>query len=150
MRSTPSEGKRQRAATRKVRRVGRLASSSINLNVAVTFRHLEASEAIRLFAERKFAHVAKYLRRPCQIHLILTVDKYRQCGEVTLKSGRLAVTAQAETKDLYSVIDLLTDKLSEQLKRHAGKSKSLKTRAPSTGEVMMEAEQDRAALRSQP
>ncbi|MGH7843408.1 MAG: ribosome hibernation-promoting factor, HPF/YfiA family [Candidatus Binataceae bacterium] len=147
MRSTPSGGKRQRAATRKARRVGRLASSTIA--VAVTFRHLEASEAIRRYAERKFAHVAKYLRRPCQIHLILTVDKYRQFGEVTLKSGRLAVTAQEQTKDLYSVIDLLTDKIGSQLKSHVGKSKSRKTRALSTGEVMTEAEEQRAASRSQ-
>ena len=146
MNSTPNEGRRQRAATRKVRRVG-LASSTIKVNVAVTFRHLEASEALRLYAERKFAHVAKYLRRPAQIHLILTVDKYRQLGEITLKSGRLAVTAQEETKDLYSVIDLLTDKICAQLKSHVGKSKTRKTRARSTGEVMTEAEGTRVARR---
>jgi ribosomal subunit interface protein len=140
MRSMPSEGKRRRSAARKARRAGRRLESSA-ANVAVTFRHLEPSNAIRQYAERKFTHVVKYLRRACQIHLILSVDKYRQCGEVTLKSGHLAVAAREETKDLYSVIDLLTDKVGRQLKSHFGKNKTRKVRALSTGEVMAEAEE---------
>jgi len=145
MRSTPIEGKRTRAATRKARHVERLAAPVIS--VAVTFRHLEASAALRRYAERKFAHVAKYLQRPGQIHLILSVDKYRQFGEVTLKSGRLAVTAQEQTKDLYSVIDLLTAKIGGQLESRVGRSKSRRTRTLSTGEVMTQAEEHRAARR---
>ncbi|HLW69140.1 MAG TPA: ribosome-associated translation inhibitor RaiA [Candidatus Binataceae bacterium] len=145
MRSIPSEGKRTRAATRKARRVERLVGPIIT--VEVTFRHMEASAALRLYAERKFAHVAKHLQRPAHIHLILAVDKYRQFGEATLKSGRLAVTAQEETKDLYSVIDLLTAKICGQLESRVGRSKSRRTRTLSTGEVMTQAEEHRAARR---
>ena len=74
------------------------------------------------------------------MHLILTVDKYRQHGEVTVKSGRLTVTALEETHDLYSVIDSLADKVGRQLKSHLGKSKDKKLRAPSTGKVLTGAE----------
>jgi ribosomal subunit interface protein len=109
--------------------------------VTVTFHHVEPSAAIRTYAERKFAHLAKFARRACEAHLILTIDKYRQHGEVTLKSGRLSVTAQEETKDLYAVIDLLADKVGRQLKRQQGKAKSKKVRAPSTGEVLSAAEE---------
>ena len=71
------------------------------------------------------------------MHLILSVDKYRQCGEVTVKSGRLAVVAaQQETKDLYSVIDLLADKVERQLKKHLEKIEAKKWRARSAGEVL--------------
>jgi putative sigma-54 modulation protein len=128
-------GKRGRATVRKKRRAERIANAPATA-VAVTFRHVEPTDAIRQYAERKFAHVGKLLKRTCEAHLILTVDKYRQHGEVTVKSGRLLVTAQEETKDLYSVIDLLADKVGRQLKKHLEKYTAKKVRSPSTGEVL--------------
>jgi putative sigma-54 modulation protein len=135
MRGKASPGKRSRAIVRKTRR------SSIKARVpapevVVTFRHIEPTEAIRAYAVRKFSHPAKFLKRPCQVHLILTVDKYRHRGEVTVKSGYLAAAAQEETKDLFSVIDLLADKVERQLKTHRGKTTGKKLRAPSAGELM--------------
>ena len=134
------QGKRGRATKRKVRRAARIAAAPAT-EVTVTFRHVEPTDAIRLYAERKFAHVGNLIKRPCQAHLILTVDKYRQHGEVTVKSGRLSVSAQEETKDLYSVIDLLADKVGRQLKKHLEKFKAKKVRAPSTGEVLSSSEE---------
>lgn len=131
--------KNGRVATSKASQVKRKAQIP-PVGVTVTFRHVAPTEAIRAYAERKFSHVAKFLKRACEVHLILTVDKYRQHGEVTVKSGRLAVTAQEETKDLYSVIDLLADKVGRQVKSHLGKSKDKKLRALSTAEVLTAAE----------
>jgi putative sigma-54 modulation protein len=133
-------GKRGRATVRKVRRAERIANAPVT-EVTVTFRHVDPTDAIRLYAERKFAHVGKLIKRTCQAHLILTVDKYRQHGEVTVKSGRLSVTAQEETKDLYSVIDLLEDKVGRQLKKHLEKFKAKKVRSPSTGQVLSASEE---------
>jgi len=133
-------GKRGRATSRKLRRATRRAGAPVT-EVTVTFRHVEPSDALRLYAERKFAHVGKLLKRTCQAHLILTVDKYRQHGEVTVKSGRLSVSAQEETKDLYSVIDLLADKVGRQLKKNLEKFNAKKVRSPSTGEVLSASEE---------
>lgn len=134
------KGKRGRATVRKVRRAARIANAPVT-EVTVTFRHVEPTDALRLYAERKFAHVGKMIKRTCSAHLILTVDKYRQHGEVTVKSGRLSVTAQEETKDLYSVIDLLEDKVGRQLKKHLEKFKAKKVRSPSTGQVLAASEE---------
>jgi ribosomal subunit interface protein len=140
MKGKIGEGKRSRKVARNVRRSSRKAGLPVT-DVTVTFRHVEPTEALRSYAERKLSHLAKFLKRACQVHLILSVDKYRQHGEVTVKSGHLAVTAQEETKDLYSVIDLLADKVGRQLKSHLGKVKAKRVRAPSTGEVLSEAEE---------
>jgi ribosomal subunit interface protein len=139
-----TKGKRSRAAARKVRATARKAALPPPA-LTVTFRHVDSSDALRTYAERKFAHVGKLLKRPSEAHLILTVDKYRQHGEVTLKSGRLAVTAAEETKDLYAVIDLLADKVGRQLKSHLGKSKTKKVRAPSAGEILSASESGRSS-----
>ena len=109
--------------------------------MTVTFRHVEPTDAIRLYAERKLAHLGKLLKRTCEAHLILTVDKFRQHGEVTVKSGRLSVVAEEETKDLYSVIDLLVDKVGRQLKKHLEKFKTKKVRSLSAPEVLSGSEE---------
>jgi len=135
MRSKAGPGKRSRAIARKTHRSS-LKARIPAPEITVTFRHVEPTEAIRAYAVRKLSHPAKFLKRPCQIHLILTVDKYRHRGEVTVKSGYVAVAAQEETKSLYSVIDLLADKVERQLKNHRGKTTTKRLRAPSAGELM--------------
>ena len=79
---------------------------------------------------------AACLKRPGEVHLILEVDKYRQCGEAIFKAGRISATAAEENTDLYAVIDLLTDKIVSQLKKHVEKVKGKKMRSPSTPEVL--------------
>jgi ribosome hibernation promoting factor len=134
-----AQGKRTRAVVRKNRRAAKRVATETT--VTVTFRHLEPTDAIRRYAERKLTHLSKYVKRACAAHLILSVDKYRQRGEVTVKSGRLSVTAAEETKDLYSVIDLLADKVGRQLKRHLEKYEARKVRAQSAGEILSAVEE---------
>ena len=140
MNKNHGKGKRGRASIRKERRAERIANAPIT-EVTVTFRHVEPTDAIRQYAERKLGHVARVLKRPSEAHLILSVDKYRQCGEVTFKSGYLTATASEENSDLYAVIDLLADKVGRQLKKHVGKVKSKKMRSPSTPEVLAATEE---------
>jgi ribosomal subunit interface protein len=118
------KGKRARAAAKKARR------PIPTTTVTVTFRHVEPSDAVREYAERKLAHCSRLTRRPCEAHLILTLDKFRHCGEVTAKSGRLLVIAKEETKDFDSVIDLLAENVSRQLTRDLEKIKARKIRSP--------------------
>lgn len=127
-------GKRTRKVARQARRQKRVAAPEAAVNV--TFRHVEPTAAIRQYAERKLSHLSKFLRRACEVHLILSVDKYRQSGEVTFKSGDFVVVAEEQTKDLYSVIDLLADKVAGQLKKHREKTAAKRVRAQSAGEVL--------------
>jgi putative sigma-54 modulation protein len=132
-------GRRQRALARDQRRARRIAASDIE--VSVTFRHVEPTQALREYAERKLAHVAEAVKRSAQAHVILSVDKYRHCGEVTFKSGPITATAAVEDSDLYAVIDLLADKIARQVKKHRAKVSAKKMRVPSTPEVLASSEE---------
>jgi putative sigma-54 modulation protein len=137
------KGKRSRVESRTARRKARTAAIPPTA-VEVTFRHVEPTSALRSYAERKLAHMSRYANRSCHAHVILTVDKYRQYGEVTVKSGRLTLAAQEETKDLYSVIDLLAANVERQLKKHLGKIKGKRLRAGSSAEALVESEPNAA------
>jgi ribosomal subunit interface protein len=136
--SKPSQARANKGAKTAVRAPRRARGETV---VTVTFRHVAPTAAITQYAERKLGRIAKFLKRPAQAHLILGVDKYRQCGEVTVKSGRIMISAQEIDKDLYAVIDLLTAKVRTQIKRHMEKIEARKVRAPSAVELLSEPEE---------
>jgi putative sigma-54 modulation protein len=99
------------------------------MRITVTFRHVDPTPALRTYAEEKLERVKKYLRRPIDAHVILSVAKERHVAEVTLKADHVTMFAAEETHDLYSAIDLALDKLEHQAqklkakrRRHKGAS----------------------------
>jgi len=135
--SKPNQDRARKGAKTAVRAQRRPRAET---TVTVTFRHVAPTTALTRYAERKPGRISKFLKRPAQAHLILEVDKYRQCGEVTVKSGRIIISAQEIDKDLYAVIDLLTAKVRTQIKRHMEKLEARKVRAPSAVELLSEPE----------
>jgi putative sigma-54 modulation protein len=101
------------------------------MEVNVTFRHIEATDALRQHAESRVQRLAKYLRRPIDAHVILSVVKRRHVAEIVLNGDRRKLNATEETSDLYSAIDAATDKLEQRVRKHQGKLKSHKFPASS-------------------
>lgn len=93
------------------------------MQVAVTFRRVKPSEGLRQYAIEKTERLQRFLRKPIEAHVILAVVKQRQTAEVVITGKSLGLSATAETKDLYSAIDLVTDKIARQLERSASKAK---------------------------
>jgi putative sigma-54 modulation protein len=87
---------------------------------------MEATEALREHAEKRVRRIAKYVHRPVDAHVILSVVKRRHIAEVVLNADRATMTAKEETGDLYSAIDLAGDKLEQRARKHTEKLKSHK------------------------
>jgi len=71
----------------------------------ITFRNVESTEAIKAWALKRFGKIAKHVREPAHAHLTIIVDKHRHRAEVTLRSGGELLRAASETDDMYSSID---------------------------------------------
>ena len=96
------------------------------MQISVTFRHVDPTPALRQYAEEKLERVKKYLRRPVDAHVILSVAKERHVAEITLQADHVTMFAQEETHDLYSAIDLTLDKLEHQAQKLKAKRRSHK------------------------
>jgi len=105
------------------------------MQVSVTFRHIEATDALRVHAERRVERIAKYVHRPIDAHVILSVNKRRHAAEIVLNADRTTLSAKEETGDLYSEIDLAAEKLEQQARKHTSKLKQHKggRRTPRAG-----------------
>jgi len=103
------------------------------MQIAVTFRHMESSEAVRSYVEEKLAKVKKYIDEPIDAQVVLSVQKkIHQRAEVTMVAKGLTMKSAEEKDDMYAAIDLMVDKIERQLKRYKEKLKRHKggTNAP--------------------
>lgn len=88
------------------------------MQVAVTFRHMEPSTALRDYATEKVVKVKKYLEDPIECHVVLSVEKHRHAAEVTIVADGFKINGQETTADMYSAIDIAVDKIEKQIKKH--------------------------------
>ncbi|MDH3974393.1 MAG: ribosome-associated translation inhibitor RaiA [Deltaproteobacteria bacterium] len=98
------------------------------MQVSVTFKHLEPTDAIRSYAEDKVGKIKKYLDNPVDANVVLSVEKFRHIAEVNLIVNGIAVAATDATEDMYSSIDNVMDKIERQLRRHKERIKRHKPR----------------------
>jgi len=79
------------------------------MQIFLTGRNLEVTEALRRYAEEKVGRLQRYLERITSAHIILSVEKYRQVAEVTLRVRDLTIRGEESSEDLYASIDLVPD-----------------------------------------
>jgi putative sigma-54 modulation protein len=88
------------------------------MRLSVKGRNLEITEPLRRYAEEKVQRLTKYVDQIVTGHVVLAVEKHRQIAEVTLRVRDLTIRAEESTDDLYSAIDLVTEKLERQILRY--------------------------------
>ncbi len=88
------------------------------MRLSVKGRNLEITEPLRRYAEEKVQRLTKYLEHIVTANVVLAVEKHRQIAEVTLRVRDLTIRAEESTGDLYSAIDLVTEKLERQILRY--------------------------------
>lgn len=97
------------------------------MQIAVTFRHMEASDPLRAYAEEKLERVKKYIDEPIDAQVVMSVEKkIRHRAEVALVAKGITIKGSEETNDMYAAVDAVVDKIERQLKRYKEKIKNHK------------------------
>ena len=97
------------------------------MQLSVTFRHMEPSDALKDYARDKISRIEKYLDAVLEANVVLSVEKFRHIADVTIASDGLKINGQEQTEDMYSAIDMVVDKLERQVKRHREKIRNRKS-----------------------
>ncbi len=91
------------------------------MQLNVTGHHVEVTEAMRGYVERKLERIARHFDQVIDVHCVLTVEKLRQKAEATLHVSGSAIHADATEENMYAAIDALADKLDRCIKKHKEK-----------------------------
>ena len=97
------------------------------MNLTVTGRNFEITDAIKKFLEKRIAKKADRLYDNANIHFSFYVGKNRHMAEATVKQKGLTTRAKDETRDLYLTVDNVLGKVEKQLGKHKSRTKNLLT-----------------------
>lgn len=86
------------------------------MQVAVTFRHMEADGSIKAYVRDKVQKLQKYVPNPREIHVVLAVEKFRHIAEITIVGNGGTFNSQGRDNDLYAAIDQMVDKMERQIR----------------------------------
>ncbi len=86
------------------------------MHISVTGKKVEVTDALREYAESRFLKLKKYVDN-ASVTLVLTVEKHRNIAEVTINYKGGSTHCSEETKEMYSTIDKLMDKVEKQFRR---------------------------------
>lgn len=110
------------------------------MQLSVTFRHMEASDALREYARDKLSRIEKYLDSAVEASVVLSVEKFRHIADVTMICDGLKINGQEQTEDMYSALDMVSDKIERQVKRYRQKVRNKKgKKGVSPKDVVVEA-----------
>lgn len=91
------------------------------MKINITAKHMALTEPLREFTEEKFDKILHHFPNITSIQVTFDVIKLSQIAEATIHVPNHQIHAKSESEDLYSAIDLLTDKLYKQIIKHKQK-----------------------------
>ncbi len=91
------------------------------MQLNVTGHHVEVTEALKGYIEKKLDRIVRHSDHVMDVHCILTVEKSRHKAEATVNLTGGKIYADAVNENMYASIDALVDKLDRGVKKHKEK-----------------------------
>jgi putative sigma-54 modulation protein len=86
------------------------------MHITITFRHMNASDAVKGYATEKVARMQRFLRWPMKSQVTLCCQHDRRHNvEVDVHAGHAHFHAHETSEDMYASIDKVIDKIERQI-----------------------------------
>jgi putative sigma-54 modulation protein len=96
------------------------------MKIKITGRHINVSERLKEYAEKRISRIEKYFQKLIDIQLILYVEKLDHTAELLINGDSVQFHAREKAADFFSAIDLLIDKMEKQIVHFKDKAHSKK------------------------
>jgi putative sigma-54 modulation protein len=91
------------------------------MNLHLTGHHLEITPALRDYVQAKLERVTNHFDQVIDVKVTLSVEKLKQKVEATLHVPGNDMHVECADDNMYSAIDLMSDKLNRQVLKHKEK-----------------------------
>jgi putative sigma-54 modulation protein len=91
------------------------------MQIQVSGQQLDVTPALREYVAEKFGRIARPFEKTFDARVVLGIDKLKHRAEATVKVAQRVIHAEADAVDMYAAIDVLSDKLDGQLRKHKEK-----------------------------
>lgn len=110
------------------------------MNITITFRHMEGTEAVKKHTHDKVAKLQKFLRTAMTAQVTLAVEGLDHVAEVGISSGSAHFHAKEHSQDMYASIDMVLDKLEGQIRAAKGATMAKKRGGTTAAQFAVDAE----------
>lgn len=94
------------------------------MQVHMTFKHMDSSDAVKNHAQAKSEKISKYVNGDSyQVDWTFGVEAQVHIADLRIHGPHIDYHSEARTADLYQSIDEALDKIETQLRRHKEKLK---------------------------
>ncbi len=88
------------------------------MKIHITARHLKVTPAINNYVAQKVEKAQRYFDHIVWAQVVLFIEKRAHKAEIVLHAPRQTFRVMATAADLYSAVDLASDKIDHQLKKY--------------------------------
>lgn len=103
------------------------------MKLRVTARHFDLTDRLREHVESRSRHLERFFNNIIDLHWVLDIDKHRHIADLSARVYGSVLTGRAETSDLRTSVDEVTDKMEGQLKRYKSRLKDRDQRSVAEG-----------------
>jgi ribosome hibernation promoting factor len=79
---------------------------------------IHLTDALRAYAEEKIGHLQHYFDHIIDAHITMRTERSQQIIDVTLHLPNHMIKAEERSADMYASIDLVRDRLEQQLRKY--------------------------------
>lgn len=98
------------------------------MDIITTARRFEMTPLMKDHVEKRVQKLGRYSEHIQEVHVVLTQEKHRHIAELTVRADGAELTSRQETHDMLSSIDLVVDRLENQIKKFNARLKDRKNR----------------------
>lgn len=102
------------------------------MRVDFTGRGVEITDRVRSFTQGKLERLTKLMDNIQDVHVVLSVEKYRHKAEIKFLSNKKSFHGTEETSEMFQSIDRVIDKLESQARKFKEKNHARKRNTTET------------------
>ncbi len=91
------------------------------MNVTITGRHMEMTEALKAYIESGLKKVKAHFDKVIDVDVVLDVEKHRHIAEVNLHANGVRIHSREASSDMYASVDAVMAKLEKQIRKYKGR-----------------------------
>jgi putative sigma-54 modulation protein len=87
------------------------------MRISITFRHLEATDAIKDYVNDKVGRIQRYLTGPADAQVVLSTERHLQGCDVTISGSGKTFKSSEVSDDMYASVDRAVDRIERQVQK---------------------------------
>lgn len=91
------------------------------MNIKLTGKNIEITEAIRDYVEKRLERLEKFEGKNTDINVVCSVEREEQIVEIQINSDGEFLRVEERNEDLYASVDLVIDRAERQLRKEKEK-----------------------------